>query len=71
MSLADITNFISSVGFPIVMCIVLFKYMEANDDKREVEAKELRDAINNNTVVLTELIAKIDSAVSQLTGKDS
>ncbi len=71
MSVVDITNLISSVGFPIIMCIVLFKYMESNDDKREVEAKELRDAINNNTVVLTELIAKIDSAVSQLTGKDN
>jgi len=71
MSVVDITNLISSVGFPIIMCIVLFKYMESNDDKREVEAKELRDAINKNTVVLTELIAKIDSAVSQLTGKDN
>lgn len=71
MNVVDVANLISSVGFPIVMCIVLFKYMEANDDKREVEGKELRDAINNNTVVLTELIAKIDSAVSQLTGKDN
>lgn len=71
MSVVDITNLISSVGFPIIMCIVLFKYMESNDDKREVEAKELRDAINKNTVVLTELIAKIDSAVSQLIGKDN
>ena len=70
MSVVDITNLISSVGFPIIMCIVLFKYMESNDDKREIEAKELRDAINKNTVVLTELIAKIDSAVSQLIGKD-
>lgn len=71
MNVVDVANLISSVGFPIVMCIVLFKYMESNDDKREVEAKELRDAINKNTVVLTELIAKIDSAVSQLTGKDN
>lgn len=71
MSVVDITNLISSVGFPIIMCIVLFKYMESNDDKREVEAKELRDAINKNTIALTELIAKIDSAVSQLTGKDN
>ena len=71
MNVVDVANLISSVGFPIVMCIVLFKYMEANDDKREVEGKELRDAINNNTIVLTELIAKIDSAVSQLTGKDN
>ena len=71
MSVVDITNLISSVGFPIIMCIVLFKYMESHDDKREVEAKELRDAINKNTVVLTELIAKIDSAVSQLIGKDN
>lgn len=71
MSVVDITNLISSVGFPIIMCIVLFKYMESNDDKREIEAKELRDAINKNTVALTELVAKIDSAVSQLTGRNN
>lgn len=71
MDITDITNLISSVGFPIVMCIVLFKYMEKNDDKREEEAKELREVINNNTLVLTELVSKIDSAVSQLTRKDN
>lgn len=70
MDVTDITNLISTVGFPIVMCVVLFKYMEKNDDKREEESKELREVINNNTLVLTELVTKIDTAVSQLTRKD-
>lgn len=66
----DITNLISTVGFPIVMCIVLFNFMEKNDDKREEEAKELREVINNNTLVLTQLVSKMDQVVSQLTGKE-
>lgn len=71
MDVVDITNIISTVGFPIVMCVILLKYMEKNDDKREQEAKELREVINNNTLVLNELVSKIDIAVSQLTRKDN
>lgn len=68
MDITEITNMISTVGFPIVMCIILFKYMEKNDDKREQEAKEMREAINNNTNVMNSLLENIRVLVSQLTG---
>lgn len=67
MDVTEIANMISSVGFPIVMCIILFKYMEKNDDKREREANEMREAINNNTQVMNSLLENIRVWVSQLT----
>lgn len=67
MDIAELVNMISTVGFPIVMCVILFKYMEKNDDKREQEAKEMREAINNNTQVMNSLLENIRVWVSQLT----
>lgn len=64
MEITELTNLISTVGFPIIMCIIMFRYMEKNDDKREAESKELRDAINNNTQVMVRLIDKIDHLAS-------
>lgn len=60
MEITELTTLISTVGFPIIMCLIMFRYMENNDDKREAESKELRDAINNNTQVMVRLIEKID-----------
>lgn len=64
MEITEVTNLISTVGFPIIMCLIMFRYMENNDDKREAESKELRDAINNNTQVMVRLIEKIDHLAS-------
>lgn len=60
MEITELTNLISTVGFPIIMCFIMFRYMEENDDKREAESKELREAINNNTQAMIRLIDKID-----------
>lgn len=47
-TLNEVVKAISSVGFPIVMCGVLFWYIY------KVESK-LTEAINNLTIVITEL----------------
>lgn len=39
---------ISTVGFPIVMCLLMFK-----------QINELRDVIENNTLVLQKLVHKM------------
>lgn len=63
---------ISSLGFPIVMCIVMVWYLKYTGDKHRSETsklnaqhdgeiKELTTVINNNTVVLTRLCDKLDA----------
>lgn len=61
---------ISTIGFPIVMCIVVCFYvkyimdknseqlMQITNSHRE-ESKEMTKAIENNTIALTKLIEKL------------
>lgn len=51
---ATIVQLIGSVGFPIVACCGLFYYMQ-ND------AKENKEAINNNTLVVTKLLTYLET----------
>jgi len=59
MDLQGITDFITSVGFPIAMCAALFYYMVKQNDKHEHEISSLKDTLNENTQVLTELTTLI------------
>ena len=54
INLAEIGSIISSIGFPIVMCLILVYYMNESNSK-------LTDAINDLRAAITELIAKEDS----------
>lgn len=51
------TNLISSVGFPIVMCLIMVKLMERMEESHKAEIDSLKDSLNNNTNVLTRLEA--------------
>lgn len=63
---------IKSVGFPIVMCGLMAAYVKYITDKnreqitaeREAHKEEMSEvvkAINNNTIVIEKLIAKLDA----------
>ena len=51
------TNLISSVGFPIVMCLIMVKLMSRMEESHKAEIDSLKDSLNNNTNVLTRLEA--------------
>lgn len=48
---------ISTVGFPIVMCLIIFYQNEKTIDT-------LKTTIDNNTSIIKELIAKIDTLIN-------
>lgn len=58
---ADVVNTIltgiSTVGFPIVMCLIIFYQNE-----KTIEA--LKTTVDNNTSIIKELIAKIDTLIN-------
>lgn len=54
MDITTVSQVISSVGFPIVMCIMLFMQMVKG-------VNSLKDCINNNTQVLTQLVTKLEN----------
>ena len=55
-----IVQLVQSVAFPIAMCVLMAFYIKNKDDKQSESISKLSDAINNNTVVMQSLIAKID-----------
>lgn len=74
MTAQDVVTLIQTVGFPIVMCGAMAWYVKYISDKnreqitaeREAHKEEMNEvikAINNNTIVIEKLIAKLDAPV--------
>lgn len=51
---------ISSVGFPIACCIVMFLQQNKMTENHKNEMLEMKSAIDNNTIALTKLIDKLN-----------
>lgn len=75
MTVQDVMTLIQSVGFPIAMCGLMSWYVKYISDKNreqitaereahKAEMNEVIKAINNNTIVIEKLIAKLDAPVS-------
>ena len=52
MDAATITQIVSTVGFPIAFCLLMYL-----DNKKKVET--LTEAVNNNTLVMTKLVERM------------
>ena len=50
-----IVQTVSSVGFPIVMCLMLYNQMLKTEEVHKQEIAELRKAIENNPLALNNL----------------
>ena len=59
MEASFITSLISSVGFPIVMCLMLYNRMDKQDEQHKEEMQKVTDALNQNTLAITELTEKL------------
>lgn len=59
MDVATLAQLIGSLGFPIVCCGVLFYHMFESDKQHKEEMEKLSEAVNNNTIALTQLTDKI------------
>lgn len=54
---------ISTVGFPIVMCLLLVYVVYKMNDQHKEEMNKMNDALNNNTLAiqhLTDMLTKGD-----------
>lgn len=67
----DWTQLISSLGFPICCCIVLFKQNIDQQKKHETEMKGMTDALNQNTLVITRLLDKLEAMTHENLQNDS
>lgn len=64
MTMAEIIQIIgqaiSTWGFPIVMCGVMFWYMNKERQDHKEEVSQLTTAVNNNTAVIEKLLGRMD-----------
>ncbi len=58
--MTELTNFISTVGFPIVVSIAMFYQNNILSSNYQKMTEQLQDKIESNTEILTRLIDKLD-----------
>lgn len=56
----DLSNFISTVGFPIVVAVAMFYQNNVLSANYQKLTQQLQDKIESNTEILTRLIEKLD-----------
>lgn len=59
MEVSEITQLISTLGFPVVGCAALFWYMLKQGDRHAEEITQLKQTIDNNTLAITKLLDRI------------
>lgn len=60
MEINTVTQFISSVGFPIALCVYMVYTMQKESENHKTEINELTKTIENNTIAIVKLVEKID-----------
>lgn len=60
MDVNALTTLVGSLGFPIVACGAMFYEMHQQSKRHAEEMEKVSDALNNNTLALTELKDKLN-----------
>lgn len=55
MDITGAVQLVSTVGFPIFMCMVMGWYIKVLTESHKQETKDFTDALNHNTLVLQKL----------------
>lgn len=59
MDATAIVQIISSLGFPIAVCLISFWYINKLEETHTNEVQKLTDALNNNTLIMQKLCDKM------------
>ena len=60
-TITTVISSISTVGFPIVMCLIMVWLNKTQSEKHDCEMKEVTKAIENNTLVMMQIVEKISN----------
>ena len=64
MDMSTISQLISTIGFPIAVCMICFWYINKMQEQHRSEIGELTKALNNNTQVMQHLADMISGSNS-------
>lgn len=62
----NIAQLVSTLGFPIVMCFIMFKYMQQESENHRKEVDSLKESLKENTVVLADLKSMIQTLIDYM-----
>ena len=57
---------VSTVGFPIVCCLLMMKNNKEMQDANAKKEESLQSVIENNTLSITKLYAKMDTLIDTI-----
>lgn len=60
MTVNDVMGIITNVGFPIAVCLICFWYINKMQEQHKAETDKLAEALNNNTLVMQQLVDKLN-----------
>lgn len=60
MDANTIISTIGSVGFPIVMCLLMYTEMGKQSQRHTDEMEKVRQALENNTIAINTLAGKVE-----------
>lgn len=60
---------VSTVGFPIVCCLLMMKNTREMQDANTKKEERLQSVIENNTLSITKLYEKIDTLIDTINKK--
>lgn len=60
MNVNDVLTAVGSIGFPIVMCLLMGQYIMKVEESHKEESRYFTEAINRNTEALTKLTSFIE-----------
>lgn len=60
-----VISFIQGVGFPIACVLIMFQQMDKEREAHKEETQKVTDALNNNTLILTELKQKLEDMTDE------
>lgn len=61
MDVQVVTSIITTVGFPIAVCLICFWYINKMQEQHKAETDKLAEALNNNTLVIQKLINNLEN----------
>lgn len=59
MDFNTVTQFISTLGFPIAVCLICFWYINKREEQYKEEINKLSEAVHNNTLVMQKLVDRL------------
>ena len=65
MDFGSITQLISSLGFPIAVCLICFWYINKREEQNKAEIDKLSEAVNNNTLVMQKLVDRLGGVADE------